>query len=101
MKIVSWNCNGAFRKKFEIISMLGADIYIIQECEDPVRANSEKYAEWATNYLWIGDTKNKEKPYHIDYFFSSEHFLLPKKIEIENSEKWIEISDHLPLIYEQ
>lgn len=59
MKIVSWNCNGAFRKKFESISKLDADIYIIQECEDPSRANNKEYSDWAENYLWLGDTKNK------------------------------------------
>ena len=38
MKIISWNCNGALRNKFQHIAELEADIYIIQECEDPIRA---------------------------------------------------------------
>ncbi|WP_323755665.1 endonuclease/exonuclease/phosphatase family protein [Roseivirga sp.] len=59
MKIVTWNCNGAFRKKFEAISAIKADIYVIQECENPKECKDEKYNSWAKNYLWIGDTKNK------------------------------------------
>ena len=58
MKIVSWNCNGALRRKFEDISSLNADIYIIQECEDPKNSNHVGYHEWSENHLWIGDTKN-------------------------------------------
>ena len=33
IKIVSWNCNGKFREKFEEIVEEDADIYVIQECE--------------------------------------------------------------------
>ena len=232
MKIISWNCNGALRKKFSHIAELNADIYIIQECEDPVKANDIEYSKWASNYLWLGDSKNKgigifaksnitleklnwsnsfrdhtvkyflpcivnndfqllgvwthknnspnfgymgqfwkylktnlpsfdkiiiagdfnsnkiwdewdrwwnhsdvvkilgdqniksvyheltgeeqgeeskptfflqrkrEKAYHIDYFFVSDHFT-PRKLQIGDFKKWIEISDHLPLTYEE
>ncbi|KOF04137.1 endonuclease [Roseivirga seohaensis subsp. aquiponti] len=59
MKIVTWNCSGAFRKKFEAISVIKADIYVIQECENPKECTDQKYSSWAKNYLWIGDNKNK------------------------------------------
>ena len=59
MKIVTWNCNGALRKKFEPITELGADICIVQECEDPTRTKDSSYKDWASNHIWIGDNKNK------------------------------------------
>ena len=59
LRIVTWNCCGAFREKFEYISTFNADIYIIQECENPAEIQHEKYQNWAKNYLWIGNTKNK------------------------------------------
>lgn len=58
MKIVSWNCNGALRNKFEKILALDADIYVIQECESPAETKKPSYREWAENSLWVG-TKHK------------------------------------------
>ena len=59
MKIVTWNCNGALRNKFQFIDELKADIYVIQECENPSVVKHDGYKQWSSNYLWIGDSKNK------------------------------------------
>ncbi|SEL23511.1 hypothetical protein SAMN04488700_2446 [Carnobacterium iners] len=59
MKIITWNCNGAFRKKFQYLDSFDADIYIIQECEDPARSNHDSYIKFAENHLWIGHNKNR------------------------------------------
>jgi exonuclease III len=59
MKILTWNCNGAFRKKFEHLSDFDADIHVIQECEDPNQTKDITYKQWAENHLWIGNNKNK------------------------------------------
>lgn len=59
MKIVTWNCNGALRKKFRYLDNFDADIYVIQECENPSEINHGEYKEWSGNYLWFGDNKNK------------------------------------------
>lgn len=58
MKIVTWNCNGAFRNKHHALEDIGADILVIQECEDPSRS-TKKYRDWAGDYLWIGENKNR------------------------------------------
>ncbi len=59
MRIVTWNCNGAFRKKFDAITKYDADIYVIQECEDPEKSNDVNYRAWAGNFLWTGENKHK------------------------------------------
>lgn len=59
MKITTWNCNGALRKKFGALEKLQSDIYLVQECENPVLTKNSKYQEWSNNHLWIGDNKNK------------------------------------------
>ena len=54
MKIVSWNCGGDFFRKFSDISELDADVYIIQNCENPTKSEFEDYKDWAGNHLWVG-----------------------------------------------
>ena len=57
MKIISWNCNMKFREKFK--ELPDADIYVIQECENPIISKSNDYKEFSKNSIWIGDNKNK------------------------------------------
>lgn len=59
MKIVTWNCNGAFRRKFSYLTKFNADILIIQECEDPAQSKDSTYRDWAQNYIWVGNSKNR------------------------------------------
>jgi len=59
LKVLTWNCNGAFRKKFAALAAFDADLLVIQECEDPARAADKNYSEFSQNYLWSGPTKNK------------------------------------------
>lgn len=57
MRLITWNCNGGFRKKYHSLDD-NFDILVVQECEDPERSTKE-YKEWASNYLWKGKSKNK------------------------------------------
>lgn len=58
MKILTWNCNGAFRKKFHLLDRFEADVFVIQECEDPSHIKGD-YVDWTQNHLWVGKNKNK------------------------------------------
>lgn len=58
MRILTWNCNCAFRRKFHLLERLDADVMIIQECEDPSES-TPAYRAWAANHLWTGTNKTK------------------------------------------
>ncbi|XOV94056.1 MAG: endonuclease/exonuclease/phosphatase family protein [Bacteroidota bacterium] len=95
MRLVTWNCNGAFRKKFHELSSLNADIYIIQECEDPEQTKDILYKEWANSYLWIGENKNKG----IGVFISGKHSLEP--LNWSNQYKDHTVKHFLPCLVNQ
>lgn len=57
MRIVTWNCQGAFRKKADSILKLRPDILIIQECE-----NLNKLGSLSLNHndsYWYSDSDRK------------------------------------------
>ncbi len=58
IRILTWNCQGAFRKKYALIAALKPDLAVIQECELPERI------KWADGLppsagRWFGDKPNK------------------------------------------
>jgi endonuclease/exonuclease/phosphatase family metal-dependent hydrolase len=59
LRILTWNCGGALRKKWKRLESYHADVMVIQECEDPERSDDSAYKQWAGDYLWLGPTKNK------------------------------------------
>ncbi|KGG81278.1 endonuclease [Caloranaerobacter azorensis H53214] len=60
MNIISWNCNGAFRKKYKYLMEYNCEIVVIQECEDPNTVNySEEFKTFMPNFIWVGDNKNR------------------------------------------
>jgi len=61
MRVVSWNCNGAYRKKFQYIKDIDADIHVIQECENPITSGVPEYIEYAANHIWHGSLKDINK----------------------------------------
>lgn len=82
MKIISWNCNGKFREKFKDIINEDADIYVIQECEDPAKAKNDEYKEFAgANYFWTG--KGKDKGLGI---FAKENILLEEIPDLKDED---------------
>lgn len=59
MKIITWNANSKFREKYKEIQKQNADIYIIQECENPKNRTEEGYLKFSENSYWTGDLHYK------------------------------------------
>jgi len=96
MKIVSWNCNGALRKKLHQLLKLEADIYVVQECEDPSQCKDFQYRDWAENYLWIGNSKNKG----LGVFCKRDISLVPLEWEADRLEYFLpcKVNDKFTLL---
>ena len=59
MKIVSWNCNMAFRKKAEFILGENPDIVVVPESECPEKLSFSKGLRLPNDVFWYGDNPNK------------------------------------------
>ncbi|NOZ62070.1 MAG: endonuclease/exonuclease/phosphatase family protein [Calditrichaeota bacterium] len=55
MRIITWNCQGAFRKKVRHIANLKPDIAVIQECEKLEMLNLENEIVQPYSQHWFGD----------------------------------------------
>lgn len=59
MKLISWNCQGAFRKKTDIILTHKPDILIVQECESIDKLVFSSTAQRPNDFYWYGDNVHK------------------------------------------
>lgn len=58
MKLITWNCQGGFRNKFNAILTHLPDILVVQECEHLDKLLSFTNDK-AIDFLWFGHNKNK------------------------------------------
>ena len=84
MKIVFWNCNDGFQKKYSKLDEISADLYIVAECRDINNDKFTTFRETHKNIMYLkqdGDIKglliysNKDKftkqdwnDYNMDYY---------------------------------
>jgi exodeoxyribonuclease-3 len=59
MKIITWNCNMAFRKKAGLILTYKPDIVVVPECEHPDKLKFGVDIPQPTDKLWFGSNLNK------------------------------------------
>ena len=59
MKLITWNCQGAFRKKADIILAHRPDILIVQECEHTDKLIFSATTQKPNDFYWYGDNVHK------------------------------------------
>ena len=98
MKIISWNCNGAFRRKFDALLPFDADIWVIQECESPEFLEKHGIFIPAHNFLWHGTRDFKglgiftfhDIKAEISPFFNPDYrYILPAYISSSSHERFL------------
>lgn len=95
MRIISWNCNMAFRKKAGFILKEKPDILIIQESESQEKLKFTSNFEKPNDIFWFGNNQNKGLAIYSysDFKISKlnchneEHkYIIPLSIKNENIE---------------
>ncbi len=59
MKLITWNCQGAFRKKADTILLQRPDILVIQECEHPDKLKFSSTTQIPNDIYWYSDGGKK------------------------------------------
>ncbi|MEZ4622210.1 MAG: hypothetical protein R2867_42815 [Caldilineaceae bacterium] len=59
MKLITWNCQGAFRKKAHLLTALQPTLAVVQECECPTKLRFPADTPPADDFLWQGDNLDK------------------------------------------
>ena len=59
MRIVTWNCKGAFHRKHQFVAALRADILVVPECEQQKEGATWFGPDAVNTSLWFGDSPRK------------------------------------------
>ena len=59
MRIVSWNCNGAFRNKYEMIAGYQPDVVVAPESESPKFLARTEQNIPCSSHIWDGESAYK------------------------------------------
>ena len=90
MKIISWNCNMAFRKKSKYIEIYKPDILIVPECESPNKYPLFNHDFKPSHTQWVGGNQSKglgvysfsEYSLKVHEMYNPEFkYVLPLKVE--------------------
>ena len=59
MRLITWNCNMAFRRKADLILSYHSDILVVPEFECPEKLLFPADTPKPTDALWFGKNNNK------------------------------------------
>lgn len=59
MRLVTWNCKGAFHRKHQFVANLRPDVLVVPECEKPKEDQSWFDRASLGTSLWFGDSPRK------------------------------------------
>ncbi len=59
MVLITWNCQGAYRKKASVILEFKPDILVVQECEHLEKLVYNADIPQPADFLWFGDNMHK------------------------------------------
>lgn len=59
LRLVTWNCNGAYRRKAQAVAMYKPDLAVIQECESLERLKFIKEIPFPSAGIWFGNNLNR------------------------------------------
>lgn len=89
MRLITWNCQGAFRKKADIILSQRPDILVVQECEHPDKLVFNSSTQQPNDFHWYGDSIHKGLAIYsfsnykfelLPYFNSAFRYILPFRV---------------------
>ncbi len=94
MKIITWNCNMAFRKKYEHVVSMKPDLLVIQECENEQKLESALEKFDYNEIIWCGKNPNKgiavisfnEYRIEINEKYNDEYeYIIPINVQLDES----------------